>query len=80
MGKELGMRGAAAAIVVGTDSNAAKSFVARRGLGRMKHLEVRDMWLQKEVAEGKESENGGMGQLYKCTKTYEFVFNRINLY
>ena len=38
---------------VGTDSSAAKSFVARRGLGKMRHIEVRNLWLQQEVAEGK---------------------------
>ena len=38
---------------VGTDSSAAKSFVSRRGLGKMRHLEIRDLWLQKEVNEGK---------------------------
>ena len=37
---------------VGTDSSAAKSFVGRQGLGKMKHLEIRDLWLQKEVHEG----------------------------
>eukprot|EP00973_Karenia_brevis_P089192 12368167-Karenia_brevis.AAC.1 len=34
---------------LGTDSSAAKSFVCRRGLGRMRHIEIRDLWLQKEV-------------------------------
>ena len=38
---------------VGTDSSAAKSFVCRRGLGKMRHLEIRDLWLQKEVRDGK---------------------------
>ena len=37
----------------GTDSSAAKSFVGRQGLGKMKHLEIRDLWLQKEVREGR---------------------------
>ena len=32
-----------------TDCSAAKSFVSRAGLGRTKHLEVRDLWLQREV-------------------------------
>ena len=32
-----------------TDSSAAKSFVSKRGLGRMRHLELRDLWLQREV-------------------------------
>ena len=35
-----------------TDSSAAKSFVSRRGLGKMKHLEIRDLWLQREVGLG----------------------------
>ena len=38
---------------IGTDSSAAKSFVGRQGLGKMKHLEIRDLWLQKEVRKGK---------------------------
>ena len=38
---------------IGTDSSAAKSFVGRQGLGKMKHLEIRDLWLQKEVHEGR---------------------------
>ena len=36
-----------------TDSSAAKSFVSRRGLGKMRHLELRDLWLQREVGEGR---------------------------
>ena len=40
-----------------TDSSAATSFVSRKGLGEMKHLEIRDLWLQREVALGKVSVN-----------------------
>ena len=40
-------------VVLGTDSNAAKSFVNRRGLGKMRHLDIRDLWLHKEIREGK---------------------------
>ena len=36
-----------------TDSSVAKSFVSRTGLGRMKHLEIRDLWLQRDVGLGK---------------------------
>ena len=36
-----------------TDSSAAKSLVSRKGLGKMKQLEIRDLWLQREVALGK---------------------------
>eukprot|EP00973_Karenia_brevis_P030562 4215590-Karenia_brevis.AAC.1 len=38
--------------MLGTDSSAAKSFVCR-GLGTMRHLEIRELWLQKEVYDGK---------------------------
>ena len=27
--------------------------MSRRGLGKMRHLELRDLWLQREVGEGK---------------------------
>ena len=40
-------------IRLGTDSSAAKSFVNRRGLGKMRHLEIRDLWLQEEVDKGR---------------------------
>ena len=46
---------------VGTDSSAAKSFVGRQGLGKMKHLEIRDLWLQKEVRDGKVIVHKGLG-------------------
>ena len=36
-----------------TDSNAAKSLVSRRGLGKMKPLEIWDLWLQRQVGLGK---------------------------
>ena len=52
LAKELGYVNISNGISLGTDSSAAKSFISRRGLGRMKHLQIRDLWLQKEVAEG----------------------------
>ena len=50
---EMGFEGLSNVIRSGTDSSAAKSFVSRRGLGKMRHIEIRDLWLQKEVLEGK---------------------------
>ena len=50
---ELGFDQLTDVTTLGTDSSAAGSFVCRRGLGRMRHLEIRDLWLQKEVSEGK---------------------------
>ena len=52
LAKEMGFGGLALYFQLGTDSSAAKSFVHRRGLGKMRHLQVRDLWLQKEVREG----------------------------
>ena len=53
MARELGFVGLSNVLRSGTDSSAAKSFVCRRGLGKMRHLEIRDLWLQKEVSDGK---------------------------
>ena len=50
---ELGFRSLTNVIKLGTDSSAAKSFVCRRGLGKMRHLEIRDLWLQEEVEHGR---------------------------
>ena len=36
-----------------TDSSAAKGFASQRGLGRMRHLEVKDLWLQEAVCRGR---------------------------
>ena len=49
---EMGMAAQRSLIILGTDSSAARSFVCRRGLGRMRHIEIRDLWLQKEVLKG----------------------------
>ena len=53
LASEIGFKGIENTIHIGTDSCAAKSFVSRRGLGKMRHLEIRDLWLQKEVRDGK---------------------------
>ena len=52
LARELGLDVGDQAMILGTDSSAAKSFVARRGLGKMRHIEVRDLWLQEEVRKG----------------------------
>ena len=49
---ETGFGGLPNVVYLGTDSSAAKSFVSRRGLGKMRYIEIRDLWLQKEVADG----------------------------
>ena len=52
LAQEIGFRALSNVLQVGTDSSAAKSFVCRRGLGRMRHLDIRNLWLQKEIADG----------------------------
>ena len=61
------------------DSEAAKSFVGRRGLGRMRHIEVRDLWLQEEVRNGKVKVEKILGTenpsdlMTKCLKKCEVI-------
>ena len=45
--------GVATKVIGYTDSSAAKSFASQRGLGRMRHMEVRKLWLQEEVRQGR---------------------------
>eukprot|EP00973_Karenia_brevis_P062163 8646061-Karenia_brevis.AAC.1 len=49
LAQEVGFENLSSIVQLGTDSSAAKSFVCRGGLGKMRHLEIRDLWLQKEV-------------------------------
>ena len=49
---ELGVQLRSRVVELYTDSSAAKSFVSRRGLGRMRHLELRHLWIQREVGLG----------------------------
>ena len=37
---------------VNTDSNAVKSMPARKCAGRVRHIEVRELWVQERVAKG----------------------------
>ena len=50
MVKELGVD---MEITLLTDSSAAKSFASQRGLGRMRHLEVKGLWIQEEICRGR---------------------------
>ena len=36
-----------------TDSSAAKSFASERDLGRMRHIEVKELWLQEAFCRGR---------------------------
>ena len=50
MAEDLGWR---MEVEVLTDSSAAKSIASRRGLGKVRHMEVRWLWLQAMVKDGR---------------------------
>ena len=43
--------GVEAAVKASSDSSAARAFASRRGLGRMKHVQTRYLWVQERVAQ-----------------------------
>ena len=49
--KEMGVK--IGILVLSTDSSAAKSFASRRGLGKLRHIEVKELWLQEAVCRGR---------------------------
>ena len=51
--KELGYANLEQRICLHTDSSAAKSFVSKHALGKMRLVQIRDLLLQREVREGK---------------------------
>ena len=40
-------------VVVHTDSSTAKSVAGRKGLGRMRHVELKYLWVQESVSKGR---------------------------
>ena len=50
MASEMGVR---MDITLFTDSSAAKSFASQRGLKRIRHLEVKELWIQEEICRGR---------------------------
>ena len=51
--RELGIVAEIDHILLATDSSGAKSFASRRGSGRVRHIEVKWLWLQQAVADGR---------------------------
>ena len=48
----LGDLGSKVRLQVLTDSSAAKGIASRRGLGKVRHVEVNQLWVQEKVADG----------------------------
>ena len=51
--EEMGVEVKEGPMRISMDPKAAKSFLQRRALGKMRHIEKRDLWLQREVFGGK---------------------------
>ena len=51
--KELGIEVGDLSVEIAPDSSGAKSFASRRGSGRIRHIEVKWLWLQQAVADGR---------------------------
>ena len=51
--RELGIQAEGEAVEAATDSSAAKSYASQRGAGRIRHVEVKQLWLQQAVATGR---------------------------
>ena len=49
---ELGLASCDDVIELQVGSAAEKSLISRRGLGKMRHVELRDLWTQRVVGEG----------------------------
>ena len=47
-----------------TDSSAAKGIASRRGLGKVRHVEVNQLWVQEKVADGSIELNKVSGEAY----------------
>ena len=44
--------GLKASVQLNTDASAAKGIASRKGLGKIRHVEVQQLWLQDKVASG----------------------------
>ena len=47
-----------------TDSSAAKGIASRRGLGKVRHIEVNQLWVQEKVAIGAIEQNKVPGEVH----------------
>jgi len=76
MAKELGID---MKVVVYTDSNACRGTCGRKGLGRMKHLEVEALWAQQVVRRGRvQLQRVPTGENIADLMTKHLVRNRID--
>ena len=86
--KELGISVEDLSVEMATDSSGAKSFASRRGSGRIRHIEVKWLWLQQAVADGRFRMTKVAGSLnpadiltkYKGLRGFEEQLKRVNVH
>ena len=59
---------------VHSDSSAARAIVAKRGVGRLKHLAIRELWLQDQLRAGRLTVHK-VGTLTNCADLFTKVFS-----
>ena len=85
--KELGIDVGVLSVEIATDSRGAKSFASRRGSGRIRHVEVKWLWLQQAVADGRFRMTKVAGSKnpadivtkYKTLREYQVQLARVNV-
>ena len=85
--KELGIGVEELTVEMATDSSGAKSFASRRGSGRIRHIEVKWLWLQNAVADGRFRMTKVAGTKnpadivtkYKSLREYQDQLRRVNV-
>ena len=85
--RELGVEVDEMVVEMATDSSGAKSFASRRGSGRIRHIEVKWLWLQSEVAKGRfrmrkvaGTENpADIVTKYKALREYQEQLSRVSV-
>ena len=85
--KELGVVVEELVVESATDSSGAKSYASRRGAGRIRHIEVKWLWLQQAVAEGRFRMVKVLGTnnpadvltKYKNLSDYRYQLDKINI-
>ena len=86
--KELGVDVADMTVSMATDSSGAKSFASWRGSGRIRHIEVKWLWLQQAVAEGRfrmlkvpgKKNPADIVTKFKSLKDYQEQLEKVNVF
>ena len=85
--RELGVEVDEMVVEMATDSSGAKSYASRRGAGRIRHIEVKQLWLQQAVADGRfrmvkvpgTDNPADVLTKYKCLSDHQYQLGKANI-